>query len=154
MTRGSGESGVGDPESPEALLGFLLNQLGGVVRERTARELQPLGMSPRTLGLFLALAKQPGASQTELGRRLRIDRTTMSQLIDDLTRAKLVSRTSLANDRRSNQLALTAKGSKALQQGSARARAVEDAITAEMDPSRLAALKIGLLELLELSDTT
>lgn len=152
-TTDSGESGVGDPGPPEAVLGFLLNQLGVVIGERTARELAPLGMSPRTLGLLLALAEQPGASQTELGRRLRIDRTTMSQLVDDLTRAKLVSRTSLAYDRRSNQLALTAKGSKALQQGSARARKVEDAITEEMDPSRLSALKIALLELLERSDT-
>jgi len=70
----------------------------------------------------------------------------------DLTRAKLVSRTSLAGDRRSNQLALTTKGAKALQQGSVRAREVEDAITEEMDPSRLSALKMSLLELLERSD--
>nr|WP_268932333.1 helix-turn-helix domain-containing protein [Mycolicibacterium hodleri] len=110
-------------------------------------------MSPRTLGLLLALAMQPGASQTQLSRRLRIDRTTMSQLIDDLTRGKLVRRTSLADDRRSHQLALTAKGSKALQQGFDRARRVEDAITEQMDSSRLSALKMGLLELLERSDT-
>lgn len=144
----------GDPDSPEVLLGFLLNQLGALVRTRTAQVLEPLGMSPRTLGILLALAEQPGASQTELCRRLRLDRTTMSQLIDDLTRAKLVRRTSPAHDRRSNQLAMTAKGSKALQQGYGRARQVEDAITEEMDPVRLAALKASLLELLERSDSS
>ncbi len=142
----------GNSGSPEALLGFLLNQLGGVVGERTTGVLKPLGLSPRSLGLLLALGEQPGASQTELGRRLRIDRTTMSQLVDDLTRAKLVSRTSMPVDRRTNQIALTPKGSKALRQGSARAREIEAALTAEMDSSQLALLKATLLALLQRSD--
>lgn len=137
---------------PEVLLGFLLNQLGGVLRERTARMLEPLGMSPRSLGLLLALADNPGASQIHLVRRLRIDRTTMSQLVEDLTRAKLVKRTSLAADRRNNQLALTAKGFRTVQRGAARALEVEQGLTETLEPAQLASLKAVLRELLEQSD--
>ncbi len=135
-------------DSPETALGFLLNQLGGLVHHHTARVLQPLGMSPRSFGLLLAVNDEPGASQIALSRRLAVDRTTMSQLVDELTRAGLIKRSVAAEDRRSHKLALTAKGVKTLDRAVLLASDVERAVARDIGDRKLAALKRSLLELL------
>jgi DNA-binding MarR family transcriptional regulator len=137
-----------DNGSLETFLGFLLNQLGGIVRDRTARVLKPLGMSPRSFGLLLALADEPGASQTALSRRLAVDRTTMSQLVDELTRAGLVRRSVAAEDRRTHQLALTAKGARTLDRAIVLVRDVENAVGGDIGEKQMAALKQHLVDVL------
>jgi DNA-binding MarR family transcriptional regulator len=137
-----------DIGSPETFLGFLLNQLGGIVQSRTALALKPLGMSPRSFGFLLALADEPGASQTALGRRLAVDRTTMSQLVDELTQAGHVRRSVVAADRRTHQLALTAKGTRTLERAVVVARDVERAVRGDIGEKQLATLRAGLLDLL------
>lgn len=135
--------------SPESSLGFLLSQLAGTVRERTSTTLAPLGITPRDLGLLLGLNDRPGISQSELALRLRIDRTTMSQLVDALTQAKLINRRVSPQDRRSHRLALTAAGSELLQRAAHLAEQVENEITAGMTSQQVVELRRALAELME-----
>ncbi len=135
--------------APESVLGFLLNQAAGVVRERTAAALAPLGITPRSLGVLLALHERPGVSQTELRARLRIDRTTTSQLIDDLTKRRLIKRAVAPGDRRNHQLNLTAGGVRTLRLGSEVAHRVESEFTSGLSDDHLAAFKATLAQLLE-----
>ena len=140
---------AGKLHSPEWSLGFLLSQLAGTVRERTATALAPLGIAPRDLGLLLGLSETPGVSQSELALRLRVDRTTMSQLVDTLTQAKLITRRVSPQDRRSHRLALTTAGSELLQRAAHLAADVENDITAGMTTQQVDELKRALAELME-----
>jgi DNA-binding MarR family transcriptional regulator len=111
-------------------------------------------MSPRTFGALLAITERPGISQTELSRRLRIDRTTMSQLVDDLTHRKLIKRTVDPDDRRNHQLTMTSSGSRTLSRAVTAAADVERQLTAQLPAGRLAAVKEGLRQLLDGAPTT
>lgn len=140
-------AGDGELCSPEMSLGFLLSQAAGIVREHSAEALKPVGVSPRSLGLLLALRDRPGSSQTELSRRLRIDRSTMSQLVEELSRTNVVTRTAATDDRRHNQLVLTPRGEELLRKASALALIAEQSTTAHVDADRIANLKRILLDL-------
>lgn len=137
---------------PEAALGFLLNQAAGVVRERTAAALAPLDIHPRVLGILLAIQGHSGITQTEAGRTLRIDRTTMSQLVNELVERKLVNRVVATDDRRNQQLTLTAQGARTLHRAAAVATAVEDDVMAGLTASERAALKTALVVVLATAD--
>lgn len=133
-------------------MGFLLNQAAGVVRERTAAALAPLDIHPRVLGILLAIQGHSGITQTEAGRTLRIDRTTMSQLVNELVERKLVNRVVATDDRRNQQLTLTAQGARTLHRAAAVATAVEDDVMAGLTASERAALKTALVVVLATAD--
>jgi DNA-binding MarR family transcriptional regulator len=81
------------------------------------RALEPLGLTVKHFGVMTFLrheAEPPGErrswSQQAIGERLRIDRTTMVALIDDLERAGYVKRGRNRDDRRAYVITLTAAG--------------------------------------------
>jgi DNA-binding MarR family transcriptional regulator len=82
------------------------------------RALKPLGLNTRHFGVMTLLRDQKAAdgglaSQQAIGERLRIDRTTMVALIDDLERAGYVKRDRNPDDRRAYVRTLTPAGRKA-----------------------------------------
>jgi DNA-binding MarR family transcriptional regulator len=80
------------------------------VHNRANEELQPLGLTVKHYGLLTLLVHEGAVSQGRLGEVMRIDRTTMVALIDELERAGLVDRTRNPEDRRAYALAATAEG--------------------------------------------
>lgn len=64
----------------------------------------------------MTIKKYEPITQTRISKLLRIDRTTTVALIDDLENRGLVLRTKSPQDRRVNNLTLTAKGSEILDQ--------------------------------------
>lgn len=110
---------------PHLMLGFLLNRLASEFRTRTDAALKPFGISPRALGLLLTVAQKETLSQVEIARRLGFDRTTMSQLVEDLRQADWIGRETQKSDRRSHVLSLTSAGARRLTEASAAAKAVE-----------------------------
>lgn len=82
--------------------------------------LEPLGLTVKHFGVmtFLRHETEPdhergSLSQQAIGERLRIDRTTMVSLIDDLERAGYVKRERNPDDRRAYVITLTAAGRRA-----------------------------------------
>lgn len=118
---------------PPSLLnrpGALLTLAARSGQELARRRLAPLGLTVQLCGVLNLLA-DGAVSQQALGEQLRIDRTTVVELIDDLERQGVVVRRRNPADRRSYALHLTAKG-KTVQKRAARAF---DAAAAEVfDP--------------------
>src|SRR5690242_3664624 len=90
--------------------GFLLNKAAQKIRETVEEALKPFGLAGRHLGVLAAIQERGSLTQQEVGKCMRIDRTTMVQVIDDLEKLSLVERKDNPQDRRAYALFLTAKG--------------------------------------------
>jgi DNA-binding MarR family transcriptional regulator len=81
---------------------------------RLARDtLGPLGIDGRHYGVLASVADQGPQSQQELADTLKVDRSTMVALIDELEKASLVRRRRSTTDRRAYAIELTAAGRRA-----------------------------------------
>lgn len=88
---------------------FLLRKAAQRVTGMAEEMLQPHGLTIRHFGVLSAIEAEPGQNQRGVGERLRIDRTTVVALTDDLEGAGLVERRR-GTDRRMFALYLTAAG--------------------------------------------
>ena len=97
--------------------GFLLNKAAQRAREHFERALAPLGLRSRHYGVLALLAEAGPLAQGEVGERLRVDRTTMVAVVDDLERLGLAERQRAPQDRRAYALAITPPGRHTLDEG-------------------------------------
>lgn len=88
---------------------FLLRKAAQQVSTLAEAVLNPLGLTMRHFGVLTAIEAEPGQNQRGVGERLRIDRTTVVALTDDLESAGLLERRRGA-DRRMFALYLTQAG--------------------------------------------
>jgi MarR family transcriptional regulator, lower aerobic nicotinate degradation pathway regulator len=88
---------------------FLLREAAQRVTAMAEEMLQPQGLTVRHLGVLGAIEAEPGQNQRGVGERLRIDRTTVVALTDDLEGAGLLERRR-GSDRRMFALFLTSAG--------------------------------------------
>jgi MarR family transcriptional regulator, lower aerobic nicotinate degradation pathway regulator len=98
------------PVSLADQIGYLLSKAHLRVHTRANEELAPLGLTVKRYGLLTLLVHEGSVSQGRLGEVMRIDRTTMVALIDELERAGHVDRTRNPEDRRAYALAATVTG--------------------------------------------
>ena len=105
----------GLPPQLERRLGAVLGWAAQSAQEVANQALEPLGLNVKHFAVltFLRAEAEPQLSQQAIGERLRIDRTTMVSLIDDLERAGYLKRERNPDDRRAYVIALTAAGRKA-----------------------------------------
>src|SRR5260370_41947072 len=89
--------------------GALLTIAARTGQELAGKRLAPMGLTVRLCGVLNLLRNGP-ISQQELGEQLRIDRTTIVELIDQLERQGVVVRRRNAAGRRSYALVLTPQG--------------------------------------------
>ena len=87
----------------------LLSRVVDKMRESFEQRVSHLGLRSKHYSILLLLRGGP-QTQTEIGRRARVDRSTMVALIDDLERLGLVERARHAEDRRAHAVTLTNKG--------------------------------------------
>jgi DNA-binding MarR family transcriptional regulator len=113
------------PPAVAERIGFLTGRLNQTV-QRMVREQGMFGdeLSGRHFGCLTVIIDEGPLSQQELGDRMRIDRTTIVSVVDELEQANLVERRRNPSDRRAYALEATAAGRQ--WQGSAR-KAVLDA---------------------------
>ena len=136
------------PAFPRALAantGFLLSKAMQRALAEVEAALQPLGIRTRHYGVLAALAEAGPLSQQRLGEWLRVDRTTMVALVDDLERLGLANRRRLPTDRRAYALELTAAGEHALARAGVLITAADDRALAALNPDERKQLR----ELLE-----
>ncbi len=88
---------------------FLLRKAAQQVSNMAEDALNPLGLTMRHFGVLTAIEAEPGQNQRGVGERLRIDRTTVVALTDDLENAGLLERRR-GTDRRMFALYLTEVG--------------------------------------------
>jgi DNA-binding MarR family transcriptional regulator len=107
--------------------GFLLAKAAQAVAARVEAELAPLELRSRTLGCLLLLAGEGPLSQQAIAERQRVDRTTVTAIVDELEGLGLVERRRHPTDRRAHLVALTRAGRRRL------ARARETGARAEAE---------------------
>ncbi len=129
-------------------LGFLLGTSAAVVARRTSEVLRPFGLTPRSFGFLVQLRAHGPASQLEIARAIRMDRTTSSQLVEELAARSMVVRDIDPEDRRHNQLSLTTHGQTVLSAAEDAATQVEERLLDGMSDARRAALLHGLRHIL------
>lgn len=106
--------------------------------------LAPLKLHTRHYGILLTLAEQGPSSQSSLGRRLDIDRTTMVAAVDELERQGYVARKPHPDDRRANRVELTGRGRGRLVRATGAVAAAETRLLASFSAEEIQTLR-GLL---------
>ena len=91
-------------------LGYLLKHVLARLTDEQAKALAPYGLNGRDLAVLSAVVAGEPLSQLEVASRLRVDRTSIGDLLDSLEERGLVERRRSPEDRRRNVVALTAKG--------------------------------------------
>ena len=116
---GADEVGADAPSGPQLSSAvsmwqaFLLRKATQKVTAMAEAALGPHGLTMRHFGVLSAVEAEPGLNQRVLGEGLRIDRSTVVALADDLERADLLERRR-GVDRRTFSLHLTGHGTERL----------------------------------------
>ncbi|WP_280474448.1 MarR family winged helix-turn-helix transcriptional regulator [Nocardia asiatica] len=108
----------------------LVNQVALVANRATERALEPTGSRRYHYALLATLGEFGPASQAELGRRTRIDRSDVVAVVNDLAARGLVERTPDPADRRRNIVTLTAAGARHLEELHERLAVAQDELLA------------------------
>jgi DNA-binding MarR family transcriptional regulator len=93
---------------------FLLAALGAHAKVRFTELLTPLGLQPAHFGVLRRLHDSEGCSQQTIADAMRLRRSVMVGLIDELESMGLVERRRHPVDRRANALYLTVQGTQVL----------------------------------------
>ena len=91
-------------------VGYLLMTLAQTLRAATAAAMAADGLNPRQFGLLRAICADGPISQSQLGQRMRIDRTTMVAFVDRLEALGFAERRRDEDDRRNHAVAATEAG--------------------------------------------
>jgi DNA-binding MarR family transcriptional regulator len=100
----------GLPDALASRLGYLLKHVQQRLVAVARPVMAPFGIDGRELAVLTVLASQSPLSQQEAAEAMRIDRTTMVSLVDELEDKGLVERRRSPEDRRKNIVELTAAG--------------------------------------------
>jgi MarR family transcriptional regulator, lower aerobic nicotinate degradation pathway regulator len=90
--------------------GYLMTFVAEHASERFERKLAREGIRSKHASVLVVVDAEGPMSQRALGRRLRIDKSPMVGLLDDLERLGLAERRRTPSDRRVQAIHLTAKG--------------------------------------------
>ena len=110
----------------EEWIGFNLRIAQTASFQAFSRRSKDIGLRPGRFATLMLIGQNPGISQTALSRANGRDKSTLTPLIADLVRRRLIRRTQARNDRRSYGLTLTPAGEKMLAQLTECARRHED----------------------------
>jgi DNA-binding MarR family transcriptional regulator len=108
--------------------GQLFFRLWRASHTRTADALGSIGLTPASFALLNVLGAREGSIQQQLSSDMGIDPSAMVKLIDELENAGLAKRQRRPGDRRAWEVAITAKGRRALERARRLAAQVEDEV--------------------------
>ncbi|MEV4639956.1 MarR family winged helix-turn-helix transcriptional regulator [Actinoplanes sp. NPDC049548] len=100
----------GPSPSVESEITWLLHRAAQRLRGVTGDVAEQHGLALRDYIVLSALDKTPGLTQSDLGRSLGLDKTTLMSQLDGLERRGLVERRSAPGDRRLRIPVITAAG--------------------------------------------
>ena len=126
---------------------FLLRKAAQRVTGMVEEVLHPYGLTIRHFNLLNVIQAEPGQNQRGVGERLRIDRTTVVALADDLERAGLLERRR-GNDRRMFALHLTPTGQDRLTELAELTTTVHEKFLANLSPDERELLRELLVKVL------
>jgi|SRR5450755_2925367 DNA-binding MarR family transcriptional regulator len=135
------------PTTPPGLArwtGFLLARAHQRAYALFQNALAPLALTPKSFGALSVIAEHGALSQAALGETLRVDRTTIVAVVDELERAGYVQRGRNSADRRAHSLGVTPAGQRALLEAERVARRTQDELLADLAPHEREELRVLL----------
>jgi DNA-binding MarR family transcriptional regulator len=132
-------------DKPFQGLAFNLSSLGYAVSRGFTKILGPLDLHPREFAVLRAVGFQEGQSQQALADALRIPRSRMVAIVDELAARTLLERRAHPSDRRVRTLYLTGGGRELLGHAFAQAVEYEQQVGSALSPDE----REQLLELLD-----
>lgn len=136
MAQSEPEKGVASSPARLASTSFALltaAQLGGAAVEEALR---PLGIRTRHHSILSLLLEAGPQAQIALSERLRIDRTSMVTLVDQLEGQGLVLRKTAPGDRRAYRVEITAEGEQLLAEAELAISEAEAILLAPLTPKQ------------------
>lgn len=127
---------------------FRLSVLGAETTRRFVAAVEDLGVKPKDVGLLVLLEAGEGRSQRELAAAMHVAPSLVVVLVDELEALGAVQRVRASDDRRRQQIVLTAAGRTLLAACADRARALDADLLADLDPHRKQILTDTLGDLL------
>ncbi|MCZ2811941.1 MarR family transcriptional regulator [Modestobacter sp. VKM Ac-2979] len=121
-----------DVDALDRDLGWAIGVVSRSYRRLAMAAVEQLPAGPRGYHLLCAVADGPPRSQLALARRLGIDKTVMTYLVDDLEKAGMVVRRPDPLDRRARQVTITANGFRALQRAREQVQDAESELLANL----------------------
>jgi DNA-binding MarR family transcriptional regulator len=112
---GGKQEAVEKPASGQRALGLLLSQLGTHAALSFGRKIAGCGISPPHVGILRWIHANAGKNQRELAAHLGVLPSRLVVLLDDLEAKGLIARERSPQDRRSQHLHLTRKGTRLLE---------------------------------------
>lgn len=128
----------------DGLVGYQLRRAFLRSNQLFARMTSKAGVAPGQYGVLKLIGLNPGRSQTEIAAAAGLDRSSLTQLLDQLARTALVERRP-GPDRRTLSLWLTEAGARTVEAAQARVAEHEAAIREGLTEAEAATL-VGLLK--------
>jgi DNA-binding MarR family transcriptional regulator len=116
------DSGPKTIEADAIRVWFRLLRLESRINTALGSRLRALGLTPPQCDVLTTLTEREGVPQQELAERLYVTKGNISGLIDRLVASGLVERRTIAEDRRSHAIYLTAAGRRRAQEAIAMQR--------------------------------
>jgi DNA-binding MarR family transcriptional regulator len=130
------------PDALREVPGFLITQAYWLARDRANEAFSDLPIEIRHYGLLATLEDLGPVSQQALTKVMRVSATTVTQVVDELERLRLVERRRNPSDRRTYTVTMTPEGERVLAEG--RRRAEQFAIEGEEELRRLLKKLVGV----------
>jgi DNA-binding MarR family transcriptional regulator len=113
-------------------LGFLVRLLDTRVNVLYEQLTAQDDITPRQFGVLLTLYQQGTLTLTELARHIRVDRSTLGEMINRMAERSLISKRNNGSDRRSAEVLLAPAGKNALLKIVAGAAQLQNALLAPL----------------------
>ena len=124
---------------------FLLGRLGFAVKLQVMEEFEAAGFSAYAYSVLALLEEGARETQATIADALKIDRSQLVGILDELEEQSLIERRRDPNDRRRHLVNLTAAGKRQLNGFRKLAKRVEDEILGPLDEGERAVLRDLLL---------
>ena len=124
----------------ESLIGYNLKRAYVVVQSDFRRTLGDDGLGPRTFAVLSIAIQFPNISQSEVARKLSIERSGLVALVDELEARGFLARVPVPKDRRVHALVPTENGKKAYNDAIVKIRNHEDELLANLSTDERATL--------------
>lgn len=128
----------------EDLVGYNLKRAYLIVSSDFKHTLGQDGFAPRVFSALSLVVQYPNITQSEVARRLGIERSGLVAIIDELESRELLQRVAVPNDRRIQALAPTAAGQATYARARDAVLAHEAALFSEFSDAEMQSL-MGLL---------
>ena len=127
------------------ILGFHIRLAHGAVYRHFMQTFKVLGMTQKQVSVLWLVSDHPGIAQSDLSKRLQLDRATVMAIVNRLAKRKFLARGESETDGRKQTLTLLPTGARALLDARRAIRAHEKWLKSRFSAKELKTL-IGLLK--------